>query len=241
MNNEIKKMREETEILNASMKDRQPADILAYFLNRYKGKVALGSSLGAEDQVLTDMIVKINKHTKIFTLDTGRLFPETYELIDKTNKIYQINIDVYFPDTAGVEKMVKERGINLFYESVENRKLCCHIRKVEPSKRALQGMKVWITGIRKDQTVSRFFNKHVEWEEGYNLFKINPLLNWSERQVWEYIKSNHVPYNELHDKGFPSIGCMPCTRAVKPGEDVRSGRWWWEDAAHKECGLHNRK
>lgn len=234
-------MREDPEILNASMRGRQPAEILDYFLNRYKGKVALGSSLGAEDQVLTDMIVKIDKHTKIFTLDTGRLFPETYELIDKTNKTYQINIEVYFPDTAGVEKMVKEKGINLFYESIENRKLCCSIRKIEPSKRALQDMKVWITGIRKDQTVSRFFNKHVEWEDKYKLLKINPLLNWSERQVWEYIKSNHVPYNELHDKGFPSIGCMPCTRAVKPGEDIRSGRWWWEDAEHKECGLHNRK
>ncbi len=234
-------MREDTEILNASLRDRQPADILAHFIDRYKGKVALGSSLGAEDQVLTDMIVKIDKNTKIFTLDTGRLFPETYELIDKTNKTYQINISVYFPDTAAVEKMVKERGINLFYESIENRKLCCHIRKIEPSKRALRDMKVWITGIRKDQTVSRFFNKHVEWEDKYNLLKINPLLNWSEQQVWEYLKSNHVPYNELHDKGFPSIGCMPCTRAVKPGEDIRSGRWWWEDIEHKECGLHDRK
>ncbi len=234
-------MREDTEILNASLRDRQPADILAHFIDRYKGKVALGSSLGAEDQVLTDMIVKIDKNTKIFTLDTGRLFPETYELIDKTNKTYQINISVYFPDTAAVEKMVKERGINLFYESIENRKLCCHIRKIEPSKRALRDMKVWITGIRKDQTVSRFFNKHVEWEDKYNLLKINPLLNWNEQQVWEYLKSNHVPYNELHDKGFPSIGCMPCTRAVKPGEDIRSGRWWWEDIEHKECGLHDRK
>ncbi|HJX72436.1 MAG TPA: phosphoadenylyl-sulfate reductase [Bacteroidales bacterium] len=234
-------MKEDPEILNALLKDKPPADILAYFLDKYKGKVVLGSSLSAEDQVLTDMIVKIDKNAKIFTLDTGRLFPETYELIEKTNRTYDINIGVYFPDTEKVEKMVKEKGINLFYKSVENRKLCCYIRKIEPSKRALHGMRVWTTGIRKDQTVSRFFNKHVEWDDENNLLKINPLLNWTEKQVWEYIKSNQVPYNELHDKGFPSIGCMPCTRAVKPGEDARSGRWWWEDAGPKECGLHNRK
>src|SRR4030042_2929967 len=234
-------MKEDPEILNALLKDKQPADILAYFLDKYKGKVVLGSSLSAEDQVLTDMIVKIDKNAKIFTLDTGRLFPETYELIEKTNRTYDINIGVYFPDTEKVEKMVKEKGINLFYKSVENRKLCCYIRKIEPSKRAFHGMRVWTTGIRKDQTVSRFFNKHVEWDDENNLLKINPLLNWPEKQVWEYIKSNQVPYNELHDKGFPSIGCMPCTRAVKPGEDARSGRWWWEDAGPKECGLHNRK
>jgi phosphoadenosine phosphosulfate reductase len=234
-------MKEDPEILNASFINRQPADILAYFLDKYKGKVALGSSLGAEDQVLTDMIVKIKKNTKIFTLDTGRLFPETYQLIEKTNRTYHINIEVYFPDALKVEKMVREKGINLFYESIENRKLCCHIRKVEPSKRALRGMKVWITGIRKDQTLSRFFNKHVEWQEENDLLKVNPLLNWTEKQVWKYIKANRVPYNELHDKGFPSIGCMPCTRAIKPGEDLRSGRWWWEDAGHKECGLHNRE
>ncbi|MBN2214660.1 MAG: phosphoadenylyl-sulfate reductase [Bacteroidales bacterium] len=234
-------MKEDPELLNALFKDKQPAEILAYFLDKYKGKVALGSSLGAEDQVLTDMIVKIDRKTKIFTLDTGRLFPETYQLIEKTNRKYQINIRIYFPDTVQVEKMVNEKGINLFYESIENRKLCCHIRKIEPSKRALHGMKIWITGIRKDQSLSRFYNKHVEWENENKLLKINPLLNWTEKQVWEYIKFNHVPYNELHDKGFPSIGCMPCTRTVKPGEDIRSGRWWWEDAGHKECGLHNRK
>jgi phosphoadenosine phosphosulfate reductase len=232
-------MKENLEILNDSLKDKSPVDILRYFLDNHKGKVVLGSSLGAEDQVLTDMVVKIDKNTRIFTLDTGRLFPEAYQLIEKTNRTYQINIEVFFPDTAEVEKMVKEKGINLFYKSVENRKLCCHIRKIEPSKRALKGMEVWITGIRKDQTVSRFFNNHVEWDEANNLIKINPLLNWTEKQVWEYIKSCHVPYNELHEKGFPSIGCLPCTRAVKPGEDARSGRWWWEDTGPKECGLHN--
>jgi phosphoadenosine phosphosulfate reductase len=185
--------------------------------------------------------VKIDKNTKIFTLDTGRLFPESCQLIEKTNQTYNISIDIYFPDAAGVEKMVKEKGINLFYQSVENRKLCCHIRKIEPSKRALKGMEVWITGIRKDQTLSRFYNRYVEWDEANHIIKINPLLTWTEKQVWDYIKSFHVPYNELHDKGFPSIGCMPCTRAVITGEDARSGRWWWEDAGHKECGLHSGK
>lgn len=234
-------MNKNLEILNQSFKDKSPPDILRYFLDNHEGKVALGSSLGAEDQVLTDMVVKINKDTKIFTLDTGRLFPESYQLIEKTNLTYHINIDVYFPDTSKVEKMVKEKGINLFYDSVDNRKLCCHIRKIEPSQRALKGMEVWITGIRKDQTLSRFYNKHVEWDEANNIIKINPLLNWTEKQVWDYIQSFQVPYNELHDKGFPSIGCMPCTRKVKSGEDARSGRWWWEDAGHKECGLHNGK
>ncbi len=227
------------EILNTTFKDKTPEEILRYFLDKHKGKVALGSSLGAEDQVLTDMLVKIDKTTKIFTLDTGRLFPESYQLIEKTNRTYQINIDIYFPDAEEVEKMVNEKGINLFYESVENRKLCCYTRKIVPSRKALKDMEVWITGIRKDQTISRFQNKHVEWDDTNNLIKINPLLHWSEKQVWDYIKSFRVPYNELHDKGFPSIGCMPCTRKVKPGEDPRAGRWWWEDTGHKECGLHN--
>lgn len=233
-------MKEQVEILNNSLKSSTPQDVLSYIISKYNGKVAFGSSMGAEDQVITDMIFKINKSVKIFTLDTGRLFPETYDLIDKTNKKYDVKIDVYFPDALKVEQMVKEKGINLFYSSVENRKLCCNIRKIIPSQRALSGFDVWITGIRKDQTISRFFNKLVEWDDSYNMLKINPLLNWTEKQVWEYIKKEDIPYNELHDKGFPSIGCQPCTRAIKPGEDVRAGRWWWEEPEHKECGLHNR-
>lgn len=233
-------MKEQVEILNNSLKSSTPQDVLSYIISKYNGKVAFGSSMGAEDQVITDMIFKINKSVKIFTLDTGRLFPETYDLIDKTNKKYGVKIDVYFPDALKVEQMVKEKGINLFYSSVENRKLCCNIRKIIPSQRALNGFDVWITGIRKDQTISRFFNKLIEWDDSYNMLKINPLLNWTEKQVWEYIKKEDIPYNELHDKGFPSIGCQPCTRAIKPGEDVRAGRWWWEEPEHKECGLHNR-
>ncbi|MFO7657848.1 MAG: phosphoadenylyl-sulfate reductase [Bacteroidales bacterium] len=233
-------MKEKLAELNKSFSNSLPEEILGYFLKNHKGKIALGSSLGAEDQVLTDMIAKIDKSAKIFTLDTGRLFPETYNLIEKTNRKYGINIDVYFPDKEMVEKIVKEKGINLFYESIENRKLCCHIRKVVPLQRALEGVEVWITGIRKDQTITRFFNKHVELDEVSKIIKVNPLLSWTEKDVWEYISKYDVPYNELHDKGFPSIGCQPCTRAVNSGEDIRGGRWWWEQPEQKECGLHNR-
>jgi phosphoadenosine phosphosulfate reductase len=238
MINKIEGMIGIAEELDARLKGKTAAEIVGYFLNEYKGKVALGSSLGAEDQVLTDLLVRTGKPAKIFTLDTGRLFPETYKLIDDTNKKYGIKIDVYFPDNVQVEKMVKEKGVNLFYESIENRKLCCHIRKVEPLKRALADVNVWITGLRKDQTITRFFTKTVEWDEQHKLLKVNPLLNWTEKDVWNYIKSNNVLYNELHDKGFPSIGCQPCTRAVAKGEDLRAGRWWWEASDKKECGLH---
>ncbi len=232
-------MKENIDTLNNSFKDKQPLDILRYFVSNYTGKITLGSSMGAEDQVLTDMIVKLDKSVKIFTLDTGRLFPETYHLIEKTNQQYGISINIYFPDNAMVEKMVHEKGINLFYKSVDNRKECCHIRKVIPAQRALQGMKVWITGIRKDQTLSRFFNKFIEWDDSNKLIKINPLLNWTEKQVWDYIRQHNVPYNELHDKGYPSIGCQPCTRAVTNKDDNRSGRWWWENTGPKECGLQH--
>ena len=214
-------MKDKIKNLNELLEGKSSHDILHYFIHTYQGEIALGSSLGLEDQVLTDMIVKIDKNTKIFTLDTGRLFPETYNLITETNKKYDISIDVYFPEREQVEKMVGEKGINLFYESVENRKQCCHIRKIVPSKSALSGLKIWITGIRKDQTISRFYNKIVEWDEGNGLIKVNPLFNWNIKQVWEYIKENNIPYNKLHDKGYPSIGCQPCTRAVGSDEDAR--------------------
>jgi len=229
------------EELNIRFENSSPRQILKYFLKEHKGKVIQSSSLGAEDQVLTDMITKIDKKIKIFTLDTGRLFPETYELIERTNKQYDININIYFPDWQKVEKMVRDKGINLFYRSIENRKLCCHLRKIEPSKRALEGFDIWVSGIRKDQTVSRFYTKMVEWDETNRLIKVNPLLNWTEKHVWDYIKKNNVPYNELHDRGFSSIGCQPCTRAIKSGDDFRAGRWWWEEPDNKECGLHNSK
>jgi len=215
-----------------------PEEVLAYFLNEYKGKIALASSLGAEDQVLTDMICGTDKNTRIFTLDTGRLFPETYDLIDRTNKHYGINIEVFFPDPNNVEKMVHEKGVNLFYNSIENRKLCCNVRKQEPLKRAFKGLEVWICGLRRDQSITRFSTPVVEWDEANKLIKVNPLFDWSEDRVWDYIKKNNIPYNPLHDAGFPSIGCQPCTRAVQPGDDIRSGRWWWEEQESRECGLH---
>ena len=196
--------------------------------------------LEQKDQVLTEMVSKIDKNCRIFTLDTGRLFPETYNLINDTNKKYNLAIEVFFPDNQKVEKMVKEKGINLFYESIENRKECCAVRKLEPLKRAFNGLDVWICGLRKDQSVTRFYSKMVEWDEVNNLIKINPLINWTEQQVWNYIEKNNIPYNPLHKKGFPSIGCQPCTRAIEKGEDVRAGRWWWELPDQKECGLHKR-
>jgi phosphoadenosine phosphosulfate reductase len=215
-----------------------PEEVITFFNSEFGNSVCLSSSMSAEDQVLTDMLMKINPGFRIFTLDTGRLFPDTLNLIQKTRDQYKTDIEVIFPDYLLVQEMVRKKGINLFYESPEYRKLCCKIRKVEPLKRALTGMKAWVTGIRKDQTIDRFNTEIVEWDETHGLIKINPLYRWSDKMVWEYIRSNNVPYNELHDKGFPSIGCQPCTRAVAQGEDIRAGRWWWEDQGHKECGLH---
>lgn len=217
-----------------------PQEVLGFFLKEYRGGIAQASGMGAEDQVITDMIARIDRNTRIFTLDTGRLYQETYDLIQRTGEKYGLNIEVFFPDYKKVQAMVREKGINLFYESVENRKLCCGLRKNESLKRALKGTDVWICGLRKDQTVTRFFNRMVEWDDQHGLIRLNPLINWTDKQVWEYIRGNDVPYNVLHDEGYPSIGCRPCTRAIQPGEDARAGRWWWEDSGNKECGLHNR-
>lgn len=203
----------------------------------FPGKVKLSSSLGQEDQVLTDIIARNKIGVNIFTLDTGRLFYEAYELLEKTEARYKIKIDVFFPQPDAVQKMVNERGINLFYESVENRQICCGVRKVEPLNRALQGTEIWFTGLRADQNDHRKSVPMVEWLADKKMYKINPLLNWTYDEMIAYIKQHYVPYNTLHDKGFISIGCAPCTRAIEPGEDARAGRWWWE-ASEKECGLH---
>lgn len=203
----------------------------------FPGKVKFSSSLGQEDQVLTDIIGRNKIGVTIFTLDTGRLFYETYETLEKTEARYKIKINVFFPQPEAVQKMVNEKGINLFYESIENRQSCCGVRKVEPLNRALQDTQVWITGLRSDQNDHRKSVPMVEWLEDKKMYKINPLLNWSYEEMVAYIKQNNVPYNTLHDKGFVSIGCAPCTRAIAPGEDARAGRWWWE-ASQKECGLH---
>ncbi|MDR2679358.1 MAG: phosphoadenylyl-sulfate reductase [Tannerella sp.] len=233
-------MKTEADKLNKEFEAKPPEEILAYFLRAYGDRIALASSLGLEDQTLTDMILKINPRARIFTIDTGRLFPETYSLIDKTNMTYGIRMEVYFPENKPVEEYVRANGINAFYESVERRKACCRIRKIEPLTRALSTLDAWICGLRQEQSVTRTGIQTVEWDETNRLIKINPLARFSEQDVWEYVKANHAPYNVLHDRGFPSIGCCPCTRAVAPGEDVRSGRWWWENPEHKECGLHKR-
>ena len=226
--------------LNQEFQGKSPEDILRYFLSQYKGKIALSSSLSIEDQVLTDLVAKIDNEVRIFTLDTGRLFPETYSLIERTNSKYGIQLEVFFPNFTEVEKMVKTEGVNLFYNGIDQRKRCCQVRKLEPLKRAFEGLEVWICGLRREQSVTRQAVQLVEWDEGNQLIKINPLINFTEAEVWEYIKEHQVPYNKLHDKGFASIGCQPCTRAIEPGEDIRAGRWWWENPEQKECGLHRR-
>ncbi len=226
--------------LNTRFAEEGPEALMAWFLENYGDRVALSSSLGAEDQVLTHMILNLKSEARIFTLDTGRLFPETYDLIDRTNKRYKTKIEVFFPNYSKVEEMVNNKGINLFYESIENRKLCCGIRKIEPLQRAFSTMDAWICGLRAAQAVTRQNIELVEWDDNNHLIKVNPLAGWSEQQVWDYIHQHKVPYNPLHDKGFPSIGCLPCTRAIQPGEDVRAGRWWWENPETKECGLHKR-
>jgi len=196
------------------------------------------NSLGAEDMVLTDLIVKSGLPIEIFSLDTGRLPLETYDLMAAVQQHYGLKLKIYFPQSEAVENYVRSNGINAFYESVELRKGCCYMRKVEPLRRALAGKKAWITGLRAEQAATRVGLPTREYDDGNQLEKFNPLADWSEKEVWTYIKQNAVPYNALHDKFYPSIGCAPCTRAISLGEDVRSGRWWWENPESKECGLH---
>ena len=229
----IKKIADEMEMKSAH-------NILKWAIDTYGLRIGLASSFGAEDLVLIDMMAKINKEkTKVFTLDTGRLNQETYDVIDEIRRKYRIQIIVYFPEQNEVEQMVRIKGMNLMYESVENRKLCCEIRKVHPLNRALDNLDGWITGLRREQTIMRSDVKKIEIDYSHdNIVKVNPLADWTHEMVWDYIHKNNVPYNKLHDIGYPSIGCEPCTRAVNPKEDPRSGRWWWENAAHKECGLH---
>ncbi len=225
----------------ADLNGKSAQEVIEYFGREFKGEIALSSSLSYEDQAITHMIAsspEARDAYRVFTLDTGRLFPETYQLIDRTNMTYDINVEVFFPDYKEVQRMVREEGINLFYNSIESRHRCCQIRKLEPLGRAFKGLKAWVCGLRRSQSLTRKDMQLVEWDEKNNLFKINPLIDWSEQEVISFVKKNGVPYNVLHDKGFPSIGCQPCTRAVKPGEDVRAGRWWWESPEHRECGLH---
>ncbi len=224
------------------LESKSASEVLKWALATYHPRIALASSFGAEDVVLIDMMVKINPKARIFTLDTGRLNQETYEVMDRIREKYRIKLEVMFPKADAVEPMVRAKGMNLFYDSIENRKECCGVRKVEPLNRALRDLDAWITGLRRQQSVTRTAVAKVEIDEAHNkIVKVNPLTDWTSEQVWDYIKKNGVPYNKLHDAGYPSIGCAPCTRAVKPGEDERAGRWWWENPESKECGLHVKK
>lgn len=204
----------------------------------FPGKVIFSTSLGYEDQVISHFIFSNELPVKVFTLDTGRLFSETLAVLDATEKKYKKKIDVYYPKKQTVDELVSKKGLNSFYESVENRKECCYIRKVEPLKRALAGNEIWITGIRSEQSEGRKEMPAVEWDEANQIVKFHPILNWTFEQVKLFISRHDVPYNVLHDRGYVSIGCEPCTKAIKPGEDFRAGRWWWENSSAKECGLH---
>jgi phosphoadenosine phosphosulfate reductase len=226
--------------LNVKAQGLDAPALIKLAFDEFPAKVSFATSLGEEDQVITDLIAKTAPGIGVFTLDTGRLFAETYDLMAKNQKKYdKLNFKIYYPDTRTVEEMVRTKGINLFYESVENRKRCCHVRKVEPLQRALAGVDAWMAGLRREQAETRAGLEPVEWDEANKKIKFNPLYNWSLEQVRDYIKKNNVDISPLHAKGFVSIGCAPCTRAIKPGEDIRAGRWWWENADQKECGLNN--
>ena len=214
-------------------------ETLTFLADEFKGKVVFSTSFGQEDQVITALIGKNNLPITIFTLDTGRLFQETYDVFHKTLKKYQIDIKTYFPETSAVEELLNQKGPNSFYESVENRKECCFIRKVAPLTKALKGNSIWITGLRAEQSENRNDLDLFEYDEKFDIIKFNPLLKWTLEEVQKYLDDNNVPQNALHKQGFVSIGCAPCTRAIVPGEDIRAGRWLWE-SSHKECGLHQK-
>ena len=220
--------------------DLTTAEIVTWALERFSPRVGLACSFQAEESVLIDLMHRVRgADFRLFTLDTGRLNQETYDCMDAMRERYGVQIEVFFPEATGVEKMVRENGLNLFYNSVELRKLCCGIRKVEPLNRALKNLDAWMTGLRREQAVTRVDVRKVELDKDHgDIVKVNPLVDWSYDDVWEYIRKNNLPYNRLHKQGYPSIGCAPCTRAVKPGEDLRAGRWWWENPNTKECGLH---
>ncbi len=227
--------------LNSRFRDTDTQEVVSWVVQTWGREAALSSSLSWEDQAVTAMMCHSPREkVRVFTLDTGRLFPECYDLIERTRFTFGIDLEVFFPDYRAVQEMVAEHGVNLFFESVELRHRCCNVRKVEPLKRALKGTKVWITGLRRDQSVTRKDMQLFEFDEADGLIKFNPLIQWTEQQVIAYVKDNGIPYNKLHEKGFPSIGCQCCTRAIKEGEDIRSGRWWWENPDHRECGLHSR-
>jgi len=229
---------EELAAANRELAGKPAEEIIRWAADAFGQEIKMASSFGAEDVVVIDMIAKVAPAIRVFTLDTGRLHDETYEVMQRVRERYEMKIEVAFPEREAVQQLVREKGFYSFRESVENRRECCQVRKVEPLRRALTGMKAWMTGLRRDQAVTRTDTQAVEWDEGNGIVKVNPLVDWTNEQVWEYVRANGVPYNRLHDQGFPSIGCAPCTRAIEPGEDIRAGRWWWELPENKECGLH---
>ena len=212
---------------------------LAAALRRF-GRLIYSNSLGAEAMVLTDVIWSHLPEIEVFSIDTGRLYEETYELLEKLQRRYQRRVRLVYPDAQALEALVAAQGVNGFYHSLEARLDCCRIRKVEPFKRAIAGFPAWVTGVRREQSAGRASSQSVEWDTQHGLYKVSPLLDWSEADVWQYIRARGLPYNPLHDRQFPSIGCSPCTRAVQPGESRRAGRWWWEQPESRECGLHPR-
>ena len=228
----------EVQAANQRLEGRPAEEIIRWAGETFGSQIKMASSFGGEDVVVIDMIARVAPQIKVFTLDTGRLHDETYEVMQRIRERYGIELETMFPDRDAVERLVLEKGFYSFRESVDARRECCGIRKVEPLKRGLAGLKAWMTGLRRDQAVTRGDTGAVEWDAGNGIMKVNPLVEWTNDQVWEYVRANNVPYNRLHDQGFPSIGCAPCTRAVQPGEDIRAGRWWWELPENKECGLH---
>ncbi len=235
--------------MDSSLKDQLPLlndlaqgatieEYLSQLTQRFPGKVTFSTSFSYEDQVITEKIAASNLPVRIFTLDTGRLFAETYSVWRSTLERYQVPVHAFYPNQTTLGEFVSQKGPNSFYESVDNRKECCFIRKVEPLKRALSGQAVWITGLRAEHSADRQEMPQLEWDPGNGVIKYHPILHWTTEEVKAYINEKNIPYNPLHDKGFVSIGCQPCTRAIKAGEDFRAGRWWWEDNFKKECGLH---
>ncbi len=234
-------MKESIDTIRAELDGLDEVNALLYLSKLFENRIVFSTSFGWEDQVISHLIFKNDIPVKVFTLETGRLFPETFYVWNRTLEIYEKPIHAYYPNTQHVENFVSAKGPNSFYESVSNRQECCRIRKIEPLRRALDGQKCWVTGIRAEQSNNRQGMDFLEWDEQNQLIKFHPLFNWSLDRVKDFIRSEHIVYNPLHDKGFPSIGCQPCTRAVAPGEDFRAGRWWWEDQSKKECGLHSVK
>ncbi len=235
---DIDTIRQDLIPLNTIWKNESAQDLLMWAFKTFGREIILASSLGIQDQVLTDMIDQVKPDSEVFFLDTGRLHQQTYDTLEKSITRYRLKYKIYFPDNRDVEEFMRKEGPNCFFKTSALRKRCCEIRKLEPLKRALRGYKAWITGLQREQSISRSGVQKIEWDDLNNLIKINPLVDWGMNQVWDYVRTHDVPYNVLHDQGFPSIGCTPCTRAISPNESMRDGRWWWENTEKRECGLH---